>query len=103
VKEIKGLNESEKVVLEAVKPYLPALGRAAQHVFEGFIKHFLNKNWPRIDMLMYVHMTQEERDKLENEVLSGARNAVIGKLDTIALTKELAFKFLMRIILAALV
>lgn len=82
-----------------LKPYLPALARSGQGVFDGFIQHTMDKNWAEIDKLMYEKMTVEEREELDKDVLSGARQACIDKVERIQLAKDIGFKIALRLVM----
>lgn len=78
--------------LHILLPYLPALAREGEEVYEGFVAHFLNKDWAAIDELMYEKMTPAERAALENQVYQDAREAAQARYDNIKLTKEIILK-----------
>jgi len=86
-------------LVTVLQPYLPALARAGDDVYDGFVAHLGNKNWEAIDTLMYARMTVEERRKLDDEVYQGLRAAAVARFNRIQLSKELAFKLALRILL----
>ena len=88
-----------KDLLKLLKPYLPALTRAGQDVVDGFVKHLMDKNWAQIDQLMYTKMTPEERLELEDEVLADAYDAAVARFEHIQLSKDIAFKLLLNLVL----
>lgn len=96
---IDKLDDAGKEMISVIKPYLPALAREGPDVFEGFIKHFTDQDWAKIDQLMYAKMTVEERRELEDDVYKGALAAAKAKYRRQALFKEIAFKVGLRLIL----
>ena len=88
-------------LMGVLKPYLPALAREGQGVFDGFLKHTMEKDWAELDKLMYQRMTVEERRELDTEVLSGARQACIDKVNRIQLAKDIGFKIALRLLMMA--
>ncbi len=84
-----------------IQPYLPALARQGPEVFDGFVAHLLEKDWGKIDVLLYEKMTIEERRALEDSVLAAARQAAIARVERIQLYKDLAFKLLLRVAMMA--
>lgn len=88
-----------KEFLDIIKPYLPALARQGPEVFEGFVKHMMDKDWAAVDALMYERMTIEERRDLEDQAISGARAAAQAKFDRIQLAKDIGFKIALRILM----
>jgi len=89
-------------ILAIIKPFLPALKREGEELFEGFIKHLLDKDYDKIDRMMYEKMTIEERRELEDAVLRDARDAVRARFRRKELTKQILTKALIRIALALL-
>lgn len=97
-KQLSELGEGiGKDFLEVVKPYLPVLARSGHEVFEGFVRHLNDKDFTSIDRELYALMTQEERRKLEEDVLSDAYKAALSKFERKELFKEIAQKMLIRI------
>lgn len=88
-------------MMDVIKPYLPALAREGEAVFNGFIKHLLDKNWSEIDKLMYVKMTIAERRELEDAAIKGGRQAALDRFNRIELTKQIAFKLMLRLAMMA--
>lgn len=86
-------------ILRIIGPYLPALRRVSDEVYEGFLKYFQNKEWEEIDALLYEKMTDEERKDLLDSVYQGAREAAIARFERIKLEKELAWKILTSILI----
>lgn len=86
-------------VLRIIGPYLPVLRRASDEVYEGFLKHFNNREWESIDLLLYEKMTKEERADLLDSVYQDARAAAIARFERIKLEKELAWKILTSILI----
>lgn len=86
-------------MLRIVKPYLPALAREGPEVFEGFIKHMSDSNFDEIDKLMYSKLTVEERRVLEDQVYQDAHAAAEARFSRIKLTKEIAFRAVLAIVL----
>ena len=70
-------NPRYKAVLDVIDPFLPVLARAGKEVTENFVKHASERNWQRIDAEMYALMTEDERDKLSEQVLVNARAAAL--------------------------
>ena len=89
-------------ILDIIKPFLPALKREGPDIFDGFVKHLLNKEYDQIDRLMYERMTVAERRELEDEVLVGARSAAEAKFRQRELTKEILMKVAIRLVLGLL-
>ena len=87
-------------ILSIIKPFLPALKREGEEVFEGFIKHLLKKNFVEIDQLMYEKMTRKERRELEDQVYKDARAAAEARFRRIRLGKEILLKAVIRLALA---
>lgn len=88
-----------KDFLVIVKPYLPALARAGQGLFDGFIKHAMDRDWASVNKLMYEHMTTTERRELEDQAIADLRQAAIDRYDRIELTKDLGFKLALKVIM----
>jgi hypothetical protein len=86
-------------LLRIVKPYLPALAREGPDVFEGFIKHMSDSNFVEIEKLMYSKLTSEERRELEDQVYKDAHAAAEARFRRIKLTKEIAFRAALAIVL----
>lgn len=93
-------DEVGKDALSIIKPFLPALKREGEELFEGFVKHLLNKEYDKIDQLMYEKMTVEERRELEDDVIKAARDAAKARFRRKELTKEILTKALIRVALA---
>lgn len=85
-----------------LKPYMPALSRSGQDVVDGFVKHLRDKDWAKIDELMYMRMTPEERRELEDQVVADARAAAQARFDRIQLEKDILFKLALNLILKVL-
>jgi hypothetical protein len=81
--------------LKTIKPYLPALGREGKDVYEGFLKHLLDNDWPAINQLMYEKMTTDERRELEDQVYKAAVEATQANFRRKELMKEIAMKLLL--------
>jgi len=92
-------DDAGKEMLDVLKPYLPVLAREGPDLFDGFIKHFKDQNWAKIDELMYAKMTREERRELENQVYRAARDATAAKYRRQEILKDIAFKVALRAIL----
>lgn len=95
-------DDAGKEMLSILKPYLPALAREGPDLFEGFIKHFKDQDWAKIDALMYEKMTLEERRELEEQVYQDARDAAEAKYRRSEILKNIAFKVALRAILLVL-
>lgn len=87
-------------VLSVIKPFLPALKREGEDLFEGFVKHLLDKDFSKIDQLMYEKMTIPERRELEDDVYKDARAAAEARFRRKELTKQILMKALLRVALA---
>jgi len=85
-------DQTGRDVLTILKPYLPALARSGQDVFDGFVKHLMDQDWAQIDGLMYARMTVEEREELAAAVYKDAYEATMQKFKNKELAKELLFK-----------
>ncbi len=95
-------DDAGKEMLGILKPYLPALAREGPDLFDGFIKHFKDQDWAKIDALMYAKMTLEERRELEEQVYQDARAAAEAKYRRTEMLKDIAFKVALRAILLVL-
>lgn len=94
--------EDAKDLLRILGPYLPALQRATDQVYEGFLRHFNNAEFEEVDKLMYEHMTSAERAQLFDVVTQDARAAALAKFERKELAKELAWKILINLLLKGL-
>lgn len=94
--------EEGQDLLRILGPYLPALQRASEEVYEGFIKHFNNKEWEEIDRLLYEQMTTDERAALLDAVNQDVRDAALARFNRNEMTKELAWKILTNLLLKVL-
>ena len=92
-------DETTQDLLSIVKPYLPALAREGPDIFEGFIKHLGDGDWAKIDELMYRRMTPQERRSLEDQLVKDCREAAIARFNRKELTKQIAFRAVMTILL----
>lgn len=81
-------------LITALQPYMSTLAREGQVVYDEFIQHFLNKDWARVDALMYARMTQDERDKLSAQVTANVRQAALDSIERATLTQEILLKVL---------
>jgi hypothetical protein len=89
--------DSGQEVLSLLKPYLPALGRVGQDVYEGFLKHLFNADWVQIDRLMYEHMNESERAALDDEIYGDGYYATASKYRRKELLKEVLAKVAIRL------
>jgi len=96
------LDSAGKDVLDVIKPYLPALAREGPDIYEGFVKHAMERDWAAMDALMYDKMTTEERQELEKDVLSGMRDACLARVRRMELYKDIAFKVVLRLAMTLL-
>lgn len=96
--DLKELGDIGESLLDVVKPYLPALSRCGQDVFDGFFKHLMDKDFAKIDSLMYSKMTAAERKKLDLQVTKDAVEAARARFQRIKLTKELGYKVALRLL-----
>lgn len=94
--------EDAKDLLRILGPYIPALQRASEQVYEGFFRHFNNAEFEEVDKLMYEHMTESERKELFDVVTQDARAAALAKFERKELAKELAWKILINLLLKGL-
>ena len=90
-----------KELIDVIKPFGPALAREGPDIYEGFIKHLFNKDFTKIDELMYSRMTAEERKKLDLQVTEGVLDAARAKFRRRKLAKDVMFKVLLRAIILA--
>lgn len=90
-----------KELIDVVKPFGPALAREGPDVYEGFIKHLFDKDFEKIDQLMYSRMTSEERKKLDLQVTDGVVDAARAKFRRRKLVKDVMFKVLLRALILA--
>ena len=89
-------------MLDLLKPYLPTLAKQGPDFFDGFVKKFINKDWPAIDEQMYALMSKEERRELEDKVLNDAYKAAKMRYNNIQLSKEILTKVLIRLALSVI-
>jgi hemoglobin-like flavoprotein len=94
-------DEYGTAILDVIKPFAPALAREGPDLYEGFIAHLFQQDFEAIDRLMYPKMTDDERSKLEAEVLAGAVAAARAKYRRIQLAKDVMFKVLLRVLIMA--
>lgn len=97
--DLKELGDIGESLLEVVKPYLPALKRCGQDTIDGFLKHLMDKDFVKIDAMMYKKMTAEERRKLDLQVTKDAVTAARARFNRIKLTKELGYKVALRLLI----
>jgi len=69
-------------VISGVEPYIAALIRQISNeqddeLIEQFKEAVAKRSWIDLDELMWPYMTEDERDKLSNDVLQEARQAVM--------------------------
>jgi hypothetical protein len=83
---------------DVISPFVPALKREGQDIYEGFIKALLTKDFTAIDQLLYAKMTPEERAKLDAQVLSGALDAARARYRRTKLEKDILFKVAVRLL-----
>jgi len=95
----KMAGELGKDALTTLKPYLPALAREGPDVYEGFIRHVMDDDWPAVNELMYEKMTTDERRELENQAYQNALLAARASFRR----KELMKEMLLKLALSALV
>ena len=93
------LTADGKELLSILKPYLPALAREGQDVYDGFLKHLNDNNWEAVDKLMYAKMTIPERRQLEDQVYQDARTAAQAKYDRVQTLKDIGFKVALRVLM----
>lgn len=89
-------------MLDLLKPYLPVLAKQGPDFFDGFVRKFIDKDWPAIDRQMYELMTVEQRRELEDKVLSDAYKAAKQRYNNIQLRKEILMKVIIRLALSAI-
>jgi len=92
-------DDTGKDVLKIIKPYLPALAKQGPEIWEGFIKHLNDKDFTKIDQMMYQKMSPDERAELEAQVYEGGYQAAMARFKRKELYKEVAQKILLRILL----
>lgn len=102
--ELSGAAEGVGADLVAViKPFIPALSREGQDVYEGFIKHLLDKDFDALDALMYSKMTPEERGQLLDSIAADARQAARAKFSRHQLTNDILFKITLALLVKLVV
>ena len=84
--------------LRIIKPYLPALARSGKDVFDGFVAHVLDADWPAVNVLMYKKMTKEERRKLDEQIYDDAYRVALHKFKRKELFKEVLMKVLLSLV-----
>jgi hypothetical protein len=89
-------------MLDVIKPYLPVLAKEGPEFFDGFVKKFINKDWPAIDLAVYEKMSLEERRELEAAVLNDAYKAAKLRYNNIQMTKEIMMKVMIRLALSVI-
>ena len=97
------LGTISSALLSAVVPYLPALATQGENVFNEFILHVKNKDWYNVDKLMYQYMSPQERYALDQQIITGVRDATTQKLANIKLTEDVAFSFALKLAMALIV
>ena len=79
-----------------IQPYLPALARASAETFNGFCTHLFNRDWNKMNELLYEQMTVEERRALDQQAINGCRQAATDRLDKEATYKSIALQVLLK-------
>lgn len=96
------MDHSGHELLDVLKPYIPALKREGEEVFEGFMKHLFDADWTSIDRQMYAYMSAEEREQLDKQVYSGALQATRAKFQRKELVREVLFRVSLRLLMIAI-
>lgn len=94
--------EGGKELLDLLKPYIPALKREGEEVFEGFLKHLFDADWASIDRQMYTYMSAEERDQLDQQVYKDALQAARARFQRKELVREVLFRVCLRLLMTAI-
>jgi len=81
-----------QLLVSSIQPYMPVIMREGEDFYEDFISYAVKGKWTELDDAVWSKMTEEERDKLSNEVLIEARKAVDNQFRRNELAKEAAFK-----------
>lgn len=91
-----------KEVIEAVKPYLPAIQRLGAEAFEDLISYASARAWIELDRKMWPNLTEDERDMLSNNILKDARKAVDNMYERNQAVKSMVMRAVLSIALAAI-
>ena len=101
VKSLIGENDRMKAALDVIEPYLPALKRMGKAGLDEFLASVRQKDWARIDRVLYESMTEEERDALGSDVLKAARKAVMHAYESSRQWQEDLLGLAFRLVLSA--
>lgn len=79
-------------ILGIITPFLPALIRAGDEVYVGFVENLGKGDIDGVTELMYPHMTHEERQTLETVTFQNLVEATKAQADNATLMKKIAFE-----------
>jgi len=92
-------NPQLAAVISSIKPYIPALKRAGTEMFDDVVSLASKGLWTEADRIMWVNMTDDERNELYSDVLTASRDAVDRMYERQQLVKETAMKVAMSILM----
>jgi single-stranded DNA-specific DHH superfamily exonuclease len=93
-------NPTIKAVVDAIEPYFPVLKRMGEAALGDFLDALKGRDWSRIDRALYASMTEDERDRLSEQVLRDARAVVDDAYETKRTFKDDLLRVSMGILLS---
>lgn len=91
-----------QMLVKVVRPYIPLIMREGTHVYMDFIRYATQGQWVELDRAMWEKMTEDERDKLSEQILLDARRVVDNQYRRNKLAKEIGVKITTSLLLALL-
>lgn len=85
-------DEKTKAVVEAIQPFFGAFKREGVEFANDVIKQLLVGNYIAVNELVWVKMTEAERDAYSDEILKEAMAEVDRQFEMQKMAKEAAFK-----------
>ena len=81
-----------QVLIQTIEPFIPLIMREGTGVYNDFISYAVDGKWTELDEEMWAKMTEDERDKLSDNILQDARIAVDNQYQRNLLARQMAFK-----------
>ena len=81
-----------QVLIQTIEPFIPLIMREGVNIYEDFISYAAEGKWTELDEAMWEKMTEDERDKLSNQILQEARRTVDNQYQRNLLARQMAFK-----------
>jgi len=81
-----------QVLVQTIEPFIPLIMREGMNIYNDFISYAEEGKWTELDEAMWEKMTEDERDKLSNQILQEARISVDNQYRRNLLARQIAFK-----------